>query len=504
MRRKKQQRSRSKGKMEEFSRCVTEAGGWLRSCCCCQEEEEEEDGGPEEEDSPRSCRNWTSIPPSVVDHEATDPSGPQPYWFHTLQVRRLRIPRGRSNSDPLRAATAQEVFTWKAGLEFGAAQSYLSLEKLGEGAFASVYKGISRINGQLVALKVIRMKTDEGIPFTAIREASLLKHLKHANVVLLHDIIHTRETLTFVFEYVCSSCCLPAGGSAAHSGRLKHSDPCVAAAADRSGPVHDAAPRRTSFAQRADLHVPAAAGPQLHPQSQDPAPRPEAPQPAHQLPGRAQAGRLRKSTGLCCAFNPEGLHGAGLARSKSIPAQNFSSEVVTLCYRPPDVLMGSIRYSTALDMWGAGCIFIEMLQGAPAFAGGSDELEQLQNIWTVLGVPSEDSWPGVSLLPNYTPERFIHCRPKLFRDVWKRLEQLSCKTDDLVQKMLRLVPTERISAQEALQHPYFSTLPAPIMHLRDAVSIFKVPGVRLETEFRDILNPRQKLKSARLPAAGCW
>ncbi|XP_014882397.1 cyclin-dependent kinase 15-like isoform X4 [Poecilia latipinna] len=110
----------------------------------------------------------------------------------------------------------------------------------------------------------------------------------------------------------------------------------------------------------------------------------------------------------------------GLARSKSIPAQNFSSEVVTLWYRPPDVLMGSIHYSTALDMWGAGCIFIEMLQGAPAFAGGSDELEQLQNIWTVLGVPSEDSWPGVSLLPNYRPERFIHCRPKLFRDVWKR------------------------------------------------------------------------------------
>uniref|UniRef100_A0A3B3UGX7 mitogen-activated protein kinase n=1 Tax=Poecilia latipinna TaxID=48699 RepID=A0A3B3UGX7_9TELE len=99
----------------------------------------------------------------------------------------------------------------------------------------------------------------------------------------------------------------------------------------------------------------------------------------------------------------------GLARSKSIPAQNFSSEVVTLWYRPPDVLMGSIHYSTALDMWGAGCIFIEMLQGAPAFAGGSDELEQLQNIWTVLGVPSEDSWPGVSLLPNYRPGE-LTCR----------------------------------------------------------------------------------------------
>uniref|UniRef100_M4AIG8 Cyclin-dependent kinase 15 n=1 Tax=Xiphophorus maculatus TaxID=8083 RepID=M4AIG8_XIPMA len=383
----------------------------------------------------------------------TDPSGPQPYWFHTLQVRRLRIPRGRSNSDPLRAATAQE----KAGLEFGAAQSYLSLEKLGEGAFASVYKGISRINGQLVALKVIRMKTDEGIPFTAIREASLLKHLKHANVVLLHDIIHTRETLTFVFEYVQTDL---AQYMTQHPGGL-----------------HSHNVRIFMFQLLRALSY-------IH--------------------SRRILHRDLKPHNLLISYLGElKLADFGLARSKSIPAQNFSSEVVTLCYRPPDVLMGSIRYSTALDMWGAGCIFIEMLQGAPAFAGGSDELEQLQNIWTVLGVPSEDSWPGVSLLPNYTPGELTCLRsPSLLLCI--RLEQLSCKTDDLVQKMLRLVPTERISAQEALQHPYFSTLPAPIMHLRDAVSIFKVPGVRLETEFRDILNPRQKLKSARLPAAGCW
>ncbi|XP_008418810.1 cyclin-dependent kinase 15 isoform X5 [Poecilia reticulata] len=447
--------SRSGGKMEEFSRC-----GWMRSCCC--KESEEEDGGPEEEeeeeDSPRSSRTWISIPPSVVDHEAPDPSGSQPDWFHTLQVRRLRIPRGRSNSDPLRAATAQEVFTWKAGLEFGAAQSYLSLEKLGEGAFASVYKGISRINGQLVALKVIRMKTDEGIPFTAIREASLLKHLKHANIVLLHDIIHTRETLTFVFEYVQTDL---AQYMTQHPGGL-----------------HSHNVRIFMFQLLRALSY-------IH---------------GHRILHRD----LKPHNLLISYLGELKLADFGLARSKSIPAQNFSSEVVTLWYRPPDVLMGSIHYSTALDMWGAGCIFIEMLQGSPAFAGGSDELEQLQNIWTVLGVPSEDSWPGVSLLPNYRPERFIDCRPKLFTDVWKRLEQLSCKTGDLAQKMLRLVPTERISAQEALQHPYFSTLPAPIMHLRDAVSIFKVPGVCLETEFRDIWNPGQKLKSARLPAASCW
>ncbi|KAM4750861.1 cyclin-dependent kinase 15 [Anableps anableps] len=450
--------------MEELSRCMREARCWLRSCCCCEEEEEEEkqkkekDGGSEAENSPRSCRSWTSIPSSVEDCEAPNPSGPQPHWFHTLQVRRLRVPRGRSNSDPLRAANVQEFFTWKAGLEFGAAQSYLSLEKLGEGAFASVYKGISRINGQLVALKVIRMKTEEGIPFTAIREVSLLKHLKHANIVLLHDIIHTRETLTFVFEYVQTDL---AQYMTQHPGGL-----------------HSHNVRIFMFQLLRALSY-------IH--------------------SRRILHRDLKPHNLLISYLGElKLADFGLARSKSIPTQNFSSEVVTLWYRPPDVLLGSTDYSTALDMWGAGCIFIEMLQGSPAFAGGSDELEQLQNIWTVLGVPSEDNWPGVSLLPNYRPEQFIHCSPKPFRDVWKRLEQLSYKTEDLVQKILRLVPTQRILAQEALQHPYFSMLPAPIMHLRDTVSIFKVPGVHLETEFRDIFNPGWRLKASLLPAASCW
>ncbi|XP_030886309.1 cyclin-dependent kinase 14 [Leptonychotes weddellii] len=88
--------------------------------------------------------------------------------------------------------------------KFGKADSYEKLEKLGEGSYATVYKGKSKVNGKLVALKVIRLQEEEGTPFTAIREASLLKGLKHANIVLLHDIIHTKETLTLVFEYVGS------------------------------------------------------------------------------------------------------------------------------------------------------------------------------------------------------------------------------------------------------------------------------------------------------------
>uniref|UniRef100_A0A8C2ZBU0 mitogen-activated protein kinase n=1 Tax=Cyclopterus lumpus TaxID=8103 RepID=A0A8C2ZBU0_CYCLU len=277
-----------------------------------------------------------------------------------------------------------------------------------------------RINGQLVALKEIRMKTEEGVPFTAIREASLLKGLKHANIVVLHDIIHTRESLTFVFEYVQTDLAQylnqHPGGLHSHNVRLFMFQLLRALCF-----IHS----------RRILH------------------------------------RDLKPHNLLISYLGElKMADFGLARSKSIPSQTFSSEVVTLWYRPPDVLLGSTDYSTALDIWGAGCIFVEMLQGAPAFPGVTDEFEQLQKIWTVLGVPSEDSWPGVSQLPNYTPGQFKYIYLFSF---------LPYKTEDLVQRMLKVVPADRISAQDSVQHPFFSTLPPPIMHLRDSKNTCQTP-----------------------------
>ena len=69
---------------------------------------------------------------------------------------------------------------------------------------------------------------------------------------------------------------------------------------------------------------------------------------------------------------------AGLARAKSVPSHTYSHEVVTLWYRPPDVLLGSTNYTTSLDVWGVGCILVEMLNGAPCFPGVRDIFDQVK------------------------------------------------------------------------------------------------------------------------------
>uniref|UniRef100_A0A3B4GAJ6 cyclin-dependent kinase n=1 Tax=Pundamilia nyererei TaxID=303518 RepID=A0A3B4GAJ6_9CICH len=352
-------------------------------------------------------------------------SGSQSHWFHTLQARRLKVQRGRSNSDPLRGEGSREPLTWvRARLEFGAAHSYLSLEKLGEGTFASVYKGISRINGQLVALKVIRMKTEEGVPFNAIREASLLKRLKHANIVLLHDIIHTRETLTFVFEYLQTDL---AQYMIQHPGGLRYHNVRIFMFQLLRGLCY--------IHSRRILHR------DLKPQNLL----------------ISYLGELKLAD-----FGENQLNAAG-----TTPPVSYAKKIIALAHVVAVLPGFKNSYTKRSSFICANCR-----------QSNSPHVDQVRSLDSVV----------------------LHL-PVL---IWIRLEQLPYKTEDLAQEMLKVVPTDRISAPDAMQHLYFNTLPPPIMHLRDTVSIFKVPGIRLETEVRDIYNPGRKVKPSLLPSAKFW
>lgn len=63
----------------------------------------------------------------------------------------------------------------------------------------------------------------------------------------------------------------------------------------------------------------------------------------------------------------------GLARNSGMPNKNYTSEVVTLWYRPPDILLGNEQYNSMIDIWSIGCIFAEMVTGKPLFKGKNEQ-----------------------------------------------------------------------------------------------------------------------------------
>lgn len=105
-------------------------------------------------------------------------------------------------AQPVRRLSRIEHRQSLSDLGYGKIESYARLQRLGKGTYATVYMGRSRLSNDLVALKEILKEHDEGAPCTAIREVSLLRLLRHNNIVTLHDICHTPKKLTLVFEYV--------------------------------------------------------------------------------------------------------------------------------------------------------------------------------------------------------------------------------------------------------------------------------------------------------------
>ncbi len=143
-----------------------------------------------------------------------------------------------------------------------------------------------------------------------------------------------------------------------------------------------------------------------------------------------------------------------LVRIIGHPPKKFTSEVITLWYRPPEILMGLKDYNTAVDIWSIGCIFAEMMEGEPLFRGLC-EIDQLFQIFSKMGTPTEEEWQSFFTLPNYQSTLFPQWTESQLYGLIRRASE---EQYSLLLSMLRFDPTKRASAQEALAHQYFQGL----------------------------------------------
>ncbi|KAF6147705.1 hypothetical protein GIB67_003036 [Kingdonia uniflora] len=290
------------------------------------------------------------------------------------------------------------------------------LEQIGEGTYGQVFMAKEKKTGEIVALKKIRMDNErEGFPITAIREIKILKKLHHENVINLKEIVTSpgperdehgkpdgnkyNGSIYMVFEYM---------------------DHDLTGLSDRPGMQFTV--------------------PQIK---------------------RGDACCISALVGSNLLIDNEGnlkLADFGLARSfTGDQNSNLTNRVITLWYRPPELLLGSTKYGPAVDMWSVGCIFAELLQRKPILPG-KNEPEQLNKIFELCGSPDETNWPGVSKIPwfnNFKPARQMKRR---VREVFKKFDRHAL---ELLEKMLTLDPSQRISAKDALDAEYFWNDPLP-------------------------------------------
>ena len=146
---------------------------------------------------------------------------------------------------------------------------------------------------------------------------------------------------------------------------------------------------------------------------------------------------------------------ADFGSTGSLHQKEWSPQVVTLWYRPPEILLGSPSQSAAVDIWSAGCVFGELLRSKPLFAGHG-EIAQINLIVDMLGTPTSEDWPEIDELP------VLQCMA-LNKRVRSIDEKISAResTLDLLKKMLRYDPKSRPSAKECLQDEYFTQNPPP-------------------------------------------
>jgi len=283
------------------------------------------------------------------------------------------------------------------------------LGELGNGVFGTVHLVNDTTTGYYAALKTVRFdETDDGVPGWAIRQVSILRSLDHPNIIRLLRVHMDEENsqLGLVFELM---------------------DMDVKAYMRLRGPF---------IGQRlvASINQCLRGLNYCHQQS--------------------VIHRDFKPQSLLIATNTMQIKLANFEAARTISRTNgpCTREVVTLWYRPPELLLGASTCNASVDMWSLGCVAFEMASGRPLFQGDS-EIGTMFKIFHILGTPTESLWPGVSQLPFFMQ----HC------PMWQPNFSALCRQYPnfprgfmyLVRSTLNYMPQARPSARKLLGHTMF-------------------------------------------------
>jgi len=290
---------------------------------------------------------------------------------------------------------------------------YEKISFLGEGQFATVYKAKDVVTGNIVAVKKIKLgsrsEAKDGINRTALREIKLLQEIQHDNIINLSDVFGHKSNVSLVMDFMDTDLEV-----------IIKDNSIVLTPANIKSYILQTLLGLEYLHSKWILHR------DLKPNN-----------------------LLMNSNGILKIAD------FGLAKFYGSPNRQYTHMVVTRWYRAPELLFGARNYGTGVDVWAVGCILAELLLRIPFVAGDTD-LDQLGKIFQAMGTPTEESWPGLTKLPDYVQFKTFIATPlsEIFTAAGPDM-------NELMSSLLSVDPMKRCKCNEALKQPYFSNRPHP-------------------------------------------
>lgn len=323
-------------------------------------------------------------------------------------------------SAPITVEDVEELPPYFPGIQgCRSVEEFQCLNRIEEGTYGVVYRAKDKRTEEIVALKRLKMeKEKEGFPITSLREINTLLKGQHPNIVTVREIVvgSNMDKIFIVMDYV----------------------------------EHDLKSLMETMKHKKQVFLPGEVK-CLTQQLLRAV--------AHLHDNWILHRDLKTSNLLLSHKGILKVGDFGLAREYGSPLKPYTSIVVTLWYRAPELLLCCKEYSTPIDIWSVGCIFAEFLSMGALFPGKT-EIDQLNRIFKELGTPNEKIWPGYNQLPAVQKMTFTEYPVSNLR---KRFaHQTSELGISLLQGLLTFDPKQRLTAEAALKSNYFKELPLPI------------------------------------------